>query len=139
MPIYEYQCTQCQHVFEEWLHRASEMTNAQTCPQCGGEAHHIMSQTSFILKGVGGTGDDYGYRKNVKMMVKRAQRAMRPYSDRKPAAAPRPSPQQPAHSPCCSVATCGTRSPAKPSARWAHPQAKAALAESWLLHRRRGV
>ncbi|MDD2966402.1 MAG: zinc ribbon domain-containing protein [Desulfovibrionaceae bacterium] len=66
MPIYEYQCTQCQHVFEEWLHRADEMTNAQTCPKCGGQAQHILSQTSFILKGGGWYVDDYGYRKNVK-------------------------------------------------------------------------
>lgn len=65
MPIYEYQCSQCHHVFEEWL-KASEMTEGQTCPQCGGEAHHILSQTSFVLKGGGWYVDDYGYRKGIK-------------------------------------------------------------------------
>lgn len=65
MPIYEYQCPKCQHVFEEWL-KASEMTETCACPQCGGMAHHIMSHTSFVLKGGGWYVDDYGYRKGVK-------------------------------------------------------------------------
>ncbi len=65
MPIYEYQCTGCQLVFEEWR-KASEMTEECVCPQCGASATHILSQTAFVLKGGGWYVSDYGYRKNIK-------------------------------------------------------------------------
>lgn len=63
MPIYEYQCPDCGHVFEEWVN----ITNANDkapCPECGQQAVHIISNTAFVLKGSGWYVTDYGSRKN---------------------------------------------------------------------------
>ena len=65
MPIYEYQCPQCGHVFEEWV-KAVESLGEEPCPQCGAAAPRVMSQTSFVLKGGGWYVSDYGYRKGIK-------------------------------------------------------------------------
>lgn len=65
MPIYEYQCPQCQHRFEEWAKSPSDQ-GEESCPQCGTASPRIMSQTSFVLKGGGWYVDDYGYRKGIK-------------------------------------------------------------------------
>lgn len=129
MPIYEYQCTQCQHVFEEWLHRASEMTNAQTCPQCGGEAHHIMSQTSFILKGGGWYVDDYGYRKNVKDDGKAgAEGNAAPTVTEKPAAAPAAQPAATSPTaPAASVAPAAPVAQPKPLSPLGAPAGKSSF------------
>ncbi len=58
MPIYEYRCKDCDHVFEEWQKNFEE--HVETCPLCGGESPRIMSNTSFILKGSGWYVTDYG-------------------------------------------------------------------------------
>jgi putative FmdB family regulatory protein len=52
MPIYEYECTKCGHLFEA-LQKASEAP-LKKCPEC----HHstlqkLVSATSFQLKGTG--------------------------------------------------------------------------------------
>ena len=65
MPIYEYQCPGCGHVFEEWV-KASESLAEEPCPRCGTAAPRVMSQTSFVLKGGGWYVSDYGYRKGIK-------------------------------------------------------------------------
>lgn len=65
MPIYEYQCSKCQHRFEEWVKSPSDQ-GQEPCPQCAAPSPRIMSQTSFVLKGGGWYVDDYGYRKGVK-------------------------------------------------------------------------
>ena len=65
MPIYEYQCSKCQHRFEEWVKSPSDQ-GEEPCPKCGAASPRIMSQTSFVLKGGGWYVDDYGYRKGVK-------------------------------------------------------------------------
>ncbi|MDR2892579.1 MAG: zinc ribbon domain-containing protein [Deltaproteobacteria bacterium] len=62
MPIYEYCCADCHKVFEEWTRRIDDK-DAQPCPDCGGEARRIVSNTSFVLKGGGWYVTDYGYRK----------------------------------------------------------------------------
>lgn len=64
MPIYEYQCPKCQHVFEEWV-KASEAHGQEPCPRCGTPSSRIISQTSFVLKGGGWYVSDYGYRKGI--------------------------------------------------------------------------
>lgn len=65
MPIYEYQCPQCGHVFEEWV-KAADAHGQEPCPQCGAASPRVISQTSFVLKGGGWYVSDYGYRKNIK-------------------------------------------------------------------------
>ncbi len=62
MPIYEYQCPQCQHVFEEWL-SISEATDKAPCPQCTTQSSRIISNTAFVLKGGGWYVTEYGNRK----------------------------------------------------------------------------
>jgi putative FmdB family regulatory protein len=57
MPIYEYKCEVCEHVFEEWQKDFKE--REVNCPQCGGKAKRLISHTSFILKGSGWYVTDY--------------------------------------------------------------------------------
>ncbi|MDZ7758659.1 MAG: zinc ribbon domain-containing protein [Desulfovermiculus sp.] len=57
MPIYEYSCEDCQHVFEEWQ---KDFTDKEiTCPICGGRSKRMISNTAFILKGSGWYVTDY--------------------------------------------------------------------------------
>lgn len=61
MPIYEYCCQDCQHVFEEWQKDFKE--REMTCPVCGSPAKRLISNTSFILKGSGWYVTDYANNK----------------------------------------------------------------------------
>jgi putative FmdB family regulatory protein len=58
MPIYEYRCENCGREFEEW----QKMSDApvETCQQCGGKTHRLISQSTFVLKGSGWYVTDYG-------------------------------------------------------------------------------
>lgn len=59
MPVYEYQCTACQHEFER-EQRISE-DPIKKCPKCGKQkVKRLISRTSFVLKGGGWYGDLYG-------------------------------------------------------------------------------
>lgn len=64
MPIYEYSCSNCSHVFEEWQ-KGFEDREAQ-CPECGMASRRLISSTAFILKGSGWYVTDYadGSKKN---------------------------------------------------------------------------
>lgn len=64
MPIYEYECPACGHVFEEWG-KASEAHKEEPCPRCGTLSPRVISRTSFVLKGDGWYVSDYGYRKGI--------------------------------------------------------------------------
>lgn len=57
MPIYEYRCEECGRIFEKIQKGFDE--HAESCPQCGGQAGRIMSNTSFVLKGSGWYVTDY--------------------------------------------------------------------------------
>lgn len=62
MPVYEYQCTACQHEFER-EQRISEAA-IKKCPKCGkAKAKRLISRTSFVLKGGGWYGDLYASQK----------------------------------------------------------------------------
>lgn len=65
MPIYEYQCPKCQHVFEEMV-SLSQAHGEEPCPLCGAPSSRMISHTSFVLKGGGWYVSDYGYRKGIK-------------------------------------------------------------------------
>ena len=58
MPIYEYECSDCNEREEEF----QKITDAPltTCSHCGGKLHKIMSQNTFQLKGQGWYITDYG-------------------------------------------------------------------------------
>lgn len=57
MPIYEYSCPQCTHVFEEW--QKDFVEREIQCPQCGAPSKRLISNTAFILKGTGWYVTDY--------------------------------------------------------------------------------
>ncbi len=57
MPIYEYCCRDCEHLFEEWSKSYEE--KEKPCPACGGNARRLISPTAFILKGSGWYATDY--------------------------------------------------------------------------------
>jgi len=63
MPIYEYQCTGCNAVFEEWQSGFEEREMA--CPECGRPASRLISHTSFHLKGSGWYVTDYAGKKSA--------------------------------------------------------------------------
>lgn len=45
MPIYEYQCQECQHIFEELVYREDEIVR---CPECGSDdTSKLMSCCRF--------------------------------------------------------------------------------------------
>ena len=66
MPIYEYQCTDCDHIIEKIRH-VEDRSRPVACdnPICSEEEPMIrkMSATSFVLKGVGWANDGYSSKK----------------------------------------------------------------------------
>ena len=58
MPVYEYQCTTCEHNFE--LRQKFSDEPAKSCPNCGGEVKKLISSTAFTLKGGGWFSEGYG-------------------------------------------------------------------------------
>lgn len=57
MPIYEYQCDNCQQVTEAWQGLAEEPLT--TCQSCAGPLKKLISMSSFHLKGGGWYADGY--------------------------------------------------------------------------------
>lgn len=56
MPLYEYRCANCNHVFE----RSHEVGGAPgPCPVCGGPARRIFTSVGLIFKGSGFHSTDY--------------------------------------------------------------------------------
>ena len=62
MPIYEYKCPSCSKVFEEWVKEHD--TAPKPCQNCGAMSPHIVSNTTFVLKGGGWYVTEYGNRKS---------------------------------------------------------------------------
>jgi putative FmdB family regulatory protein len=57
MPIYEYECLNCGNKLE--VIQKFKDKPLETCPQCNGRLHKLISQSSFILKGNGWYVTDY--------------------------------------------------------------------------------
>ena len=57
MPIYEYECSDCGKHCEVIQKFNDEPLSI--CPECGGNLHKLVSQSSFILKGNGWYVTDY--------------------------------------------------------------------------------
>ena len=62
MPIYEYRCSDCQQVFEEWQKSYEDRT--RYCPICGGVSNRLISNAAFVLKGSGWYVTDYCNRRS---------------------------------------------------------------------------
>jgi len=56
MPIYEYRCLHCDHLFED-LHKMN--ADMPQCPVCRGPVQRLISQANFRLKGAGFHSTDY--------------------------------------------------------------------------------
>ena len=50
MPVYEFQCTDCKEIFEEFVPVGQK---THKCPHCGGKAKKIISSVGIIFKGSG--------------------------------------------------------------------------------------
>jgi putative FmdB family regulatory protein len=46
MPLYEYRCDECGHVFEELVFHLDDKVN---CPKCHGSVHKLMSTFSYDM------------------------------------------------------------------------------------------
>jgi putative FmdB family regulatory protein len=57
MPVYEYECKECNRVFEVQQKMADAPLS--NCPQCQAPVKKLMSMTSFQLKGGGWYADGY--------------------------------------------------------------------------------
>lgn len=57
MPVYEYECQQCQQVTEA-MQKFSDAPLTQ-CPRCAGQLRKMISQSAFHLKGSGWYVTDY--------------------------------------------------------------------------------
>ena len=57
MPIYEYECSSCNEVFEIF-HKIDEECRV-ACPKCLKPARKLISATNFVLKGSGFHVNDY--------------------------------------------------------------------------------
>ncbi len=57
MPVYEYECTDCQSVIE--VQQKISDPPLSSCPECHGPVKKVISMTSFQLKGGGWYADGY--------------------------------------------------------------------------------
>lgn len=58
MPVYDYKCKECEHVWEE--NHSMNDPDILVCPKCGKEsAKKLISLGSFILQGGGWAIDRY--------------------------------------------------------------------------------
>ena len=57
MPVYEYECSGCEKVFE--VQQRMSDAPLTTCPECEGSLRKLMSMSSFQLKGGGWYADGY--------------------------------------------------------------------------------
>jgi putative FmdB family regulatory protein len=75
MPIYEYNCSQCQKLTDV-LQKLNEPA-PQRCPACGAEGtlSRVVSRTSFVLKGGGWGADLYGSKKSAEKADSAAESA----------------------------------------------------------------
>jgi putative FmdB family regulatory protein len=81
MPIYEYECSTCEKVFEVQQRISDDPLD--TCPDCQGAVKKLVSVSSFQLKGGGWYADGYscssnGHGKNNKPAEKKEAPAAPP-------------------------------------------------------------
>jgi len=55
MPIYMYECPECEQTFEKEL-PLSAFDEPQICPECGTKAKQVVAPTNFVLRGDGWPG-----------------------------------------------------------------------------------
>jgi putative FmdB family regulatory protein len=53
MPLYEFQCTECDRAFEELVRTSTAIAEVK-CPECGGD--HVRRKVSTFASKVSGSG-----------------------------------------------------------------------------------
>ena len=69
MPVYEYECKDCENVFEVQQRMTDDPL--KSCPDCQGEVKKLISASSFQLKGSGWYADGYSGSSNGKSTEKK--------------------------------------------------------------------
>jgi putative FmdB family regulatory protein len=77
MPLYDYKCVKCSHIFEV-LQKITEEP-LKFCPQCKGPIKRLISASGIIFKGAGFHVNDYG-KKEAKETKSSAKDASPPKS-----------------------------------------------------------
>ncbi len=65
MPLYEYRCKQCGHVFEKI--QSFSAPEEKECPVCHGEVERLISAPAIQFKGSGWYVNDYAAKKSGPM------------------------------------------------------------------------
>ncbi|HHL40615.1 MAG TPA: zinc ribbon domain-containing protein [Deltaproteobacteria bacterium] len=63
MPLYEYQCNDCNEIIEVMQKFSDDPL--RECTKCGGTVEKLISQSSFVLKGTGWYATDYANKKGA--------------------------------------------------------------------------
>ncbi|OGC23318.1 hypothetical protein A2291_06625 [candidate division WOR-1 bacterium RIFOXYB2_FULL_42_35] len=58
MPLYDYKCKQCGHIFE--IKQSIKEEPLKFCPECKGSIFRLISAAGIIFKGSGFHVTDYG-------------------------------------------------------------------------------
>ena len=83
LPLYEYECSVCQHRFE-LLQKFSDEP-ASSCVRCGGPVARLISRSSIQFKGTGWYVTDYA-RKGVESSEAKGDGKSEPEGEKKPPA-----------------------------------------------------
>jgi len=51
MPLYDYQCTKCQHIVE--IRHGFDATPEAVCEKCGGDLKRVFNPAPIVFKGSG--------------------------------------------------------------------------------------
>ncbi len=70
MPVYEFKCTACEHIFDEFRHAADD-TQKAACPECGERARRKYSLAGFFDESAGFRPDNYWAFGNKRIESKR--------------------------------------------------------------------
>jgi len=71
MPIYEYECQSCGHVFE--VITGFSRNGTRKCEKCGASAKRLISPAGIVFKGSGFHKTDYGKSSSDKSSDKRGK------------------------------------------------------------------
>lgn len=73
MPLYEYQCNECEHRFEKIQRFSDELV--KICPSCGGAVRKLVSSPAIQFKGTGWYITDYARKPGAGQPASEAQKS----------------------------------------------------------------
>jgi len=81
MPLYEYQCKKCGHVFEK-IQKFSDKP-VKKCPECGGQVEQTISAPAVQFKGSGWYVTDYAKKSHAPAASGESKESKEPKKDEK--------------------------------------------------------